>query len=55
MKAEMIPEMLDSETVVLNIKLTMSASWFLMIIGQVYSQYVGRPLDMGTKKIDPPG
>lgn len=55
MKVDMRPEMIDSETVVLNIKLTMSASWFLMIIGQVYSEYVGRPLDMGIKKIDSPG
>lgn len=51
MKTEIVPEMIDQETFVLNIKITMSAQWFLQIAGQVYQQIIGRPMDMSIKNI----
>lgn len=45
-------EMVDESTVSLNIKITMSAQWFLTIAGQVYQHYMGAPLDTEIKRIN---
>jgi len=44
-------EMIDQETVSINIKLEMSAQYFLMLAGQVYEHFVGKPLDI-QKRIE---
>ena len=43
-------EMIDQETVSINIKLEMSAQFFLTLAGQVYQHFVGVPLDMRNKQ-----
>ena len=54
MKTTLEMEMTDSETVVMNIKITMSAQWFLTMAGQIYQHFVGRPLDIDVKRIEKP-
>jgi len=44
-------EMIDEETVGINIKIIVSAQWFLIKAGEIYQHFVGRPLDLKQKAI----
>ena len=52
MKTTLEFEMLDEETVAINIKIVVPAQWFLMKAGQIYEHFIGRPLDMNQKVIE---
>jgi len=52
MKTKFEIEMIDQETVSINIKLQMSAEFFLTLAGKVYEHFVGRTLDMKQKVIE---
>ena len=52
MKTKFEIEMIDQETVSINIKLQMPSQFFLTLAGQVYEHFVGRPLDMKQKAIE---
>ena len=52
MKTTLEMEMIDEETVSINIKIIVSAQWFLIKAGGIYQHFVGRPLDMDVKRIE---
>ena len=55
MNVSINPIMEDENTLVLEIRITMTPMWFLSLANQVYKQVFNRPMDLDQKKLDGPG